>query len=83
MPYGRAHLHDLGQRLVADHQVVIVRRRSAVLEGTDLLVGAADADVQHPHQDLVGLGEPGSLLLDDLDLTRSGKHRDGLHVLSQ
>ena len=77
---GRADLHDLGQRLVADHQVVIPGRRGAVLKGTDLFVGAADADIQHPQHDLVGLGEPGSFLLDDLDLMRSRKDRDGFHV---
>jgi len=30
-------------------------------------------------RDLVGLGEPRNVLLDDLDLLRSGKDRDGLH----
>jgi hypothetical protein len=78
---GGAHLDDLGQRLVADHQVIVPWRWSAVLKGTDLLVGSADADVQHPHGDLVGLGEPGNLLLDDLDLMRSGKYCDCLHDL--
>ena len=70
--HGRARLHDLGQRLVADHQVIISGRRCAVLKGADLLVGAADTDVQHPQHDLVRLDEPGIFLLDDLDLTRAG-----------
>jgi len=47
---GRYHL---GQRLVADHQVVITWRGRPVLERADLPVGAADADVEHPHKDLV------------------------------
>jgi hypothetical protein len=80
---GGADLYDLGQRLMADHQVVIPGRRGAVLKGTDLFVGAADADIQQAQHDLVGLGEPGNVLLDDLDLLRSGKNRDGFHILSR
>ena len=80
---GGANLHDLGQRLMADHQVVIPGRRGAVLKGTDLFVGAADADIQQAQRDLVGLGEPGNVLLDDLDLLRSGKDRDGFQILSR
>jgi len=76
---GRPHVHDLGHRLVADHQMVIPGGRGSVLEGADLLVGAADADVEHPHHDLVRLGEPGEVLLDDLDLLRSWENRDCLH----
>ena len=53
----QAPLHDLDRGLVADHQVIISGQRRAVLKGTDLLVGAADADdFQHPQHDLVRLG---------------------------
>jgi hypothetical protein len=45
--------YDLRQRLMADHQVVVTRRRGPVLERGDLPVGAADADVEDPQQDLV------------------------------
>jgi hypothetical protein len=75
----RPHVHDLGQRLVPDHQVVISRWRDSVLEGADFLVGATDADVEHPQRDLVRLGEPGEFLLDDLDLLRPGENCDCLH----
>ena len=68
---------------MADHQVVIPGRRGAVLKGTDLFVGTADADIQQAQRDLVGLGEPGNILLDDLDLLRSGKDRDGFQILSR
>jgi len=65
---GRYHL---GQRLMADHQVVIAWRGRPVLERADLPVGAADADVEHPQQDLVRLGDPWLFLLDNLDFAGS------------
>jgi hypothetical protein len=77
---GRSGLDDLGQRLVADHQVIISRRRGPVFEGADLLVGAADADVEHLQHDLVRLGDPGIFLLDDFDLAGSREHCDCLHI---
>ncbi|MFY9929058.1 MAG: hypothetical protein WAK82_13710 [Streptosporangiaceae bacterium] len=79
---GRADGRDLGQCLVADHQVIIPGRRRAVLKGADLFVGAADPDIEQAQRHLVGQPELGSFLLDDLDLPRSRKDRDGLHVLS-
>jgi hypothetical protein len=66
---------------VADHQVIFPWRWSAVLKGTDLFIGAADADVQHSQGDLVRLGDPGNFLLDDPDLTGSRKDRNCFHVL--
>lgn len=68
---GRDHL---GQRLMADHQVVITRRGRPVLERADLPVGAADADVEDPQQHLVRLGDHRLLLLDDLDFAGSREH---------
>src|SRR5450755_4682628 len=76
----RPHVHDLGQRFVPDHQVVVSRWRGSVLEGADFLVGATDADVEHPQRDLVRLGEPGGFLLDDPDLSRSWEDCDRLHA---
>ena len=76
---GRAGPHHLGQRLVPNDQMVVPGLRGAVLEGADLFVRAAQADVEHPQQHLVWLGEPGHVPVDDLYLTRSGKYRDGLH----
>src|SRR5262249_23008263 len=76
---GRSGRYDLSQRLVADHQVVVSRRGSPVLEGADLLVRAADADVERLQHDPGRLGDPGSLLLDDLDLAGSREHGDCLH----
>jgi len=75
-----SHVHDLGQRLVPDDQVVISRWRGSVLEGADFLVGATDAGVEDPQRDLVRLGEPGELLLDDLDLLSSWENRDCFHA---
>ena len=43
-----ADLDDLAQRLVAHHQVRLAGRRGAVLEARDLVIGPADADLQHP-----------------------------------
>ena len=80
---GRSGRHDLGQRLVADHQVVITRWWRPVLEGGDLLVGTADADIEQPQHELVGLGDPGIFLLDDLDLAGLREHCDCLHVAFQ
>ena len=80
---GGSGRYDLSQRLVADHQVIVSRRGCPVLERADLLVGAADADVEHPQHDLVGLGDPGIFLLDDLDLAGTGEHCDCLHVLAE
>jgi hypothetical protein len=80
---GGADLHDLGQRLMADHQVIIPRWRGAVLEGADLLVGAADADIQQSQHDLIGLGDPRHFQFDELDLMSVRKDRDGLHILSR
>jgi hypothetical protein len=80
---GRSGRYDLGQRLVADHQVVITRRGAPVLERADLFVGTADADVEHPQHDLVRLGDPGIFLLDDFDLTGPREHCDCLHIVFQ
>jgi len=55
---GRADLHDLGQRLMADHQWSS-QAAGCRTQGADLFVGAADADIQQAQRDLVGLGEPG------------------------
>jgi hypothetical protein len=80
---GRSGRDDLGQRLVADHQVVITRRGGPILERADLLVGAADADVEHPQHDLVRLGDPGIFPLDDFDLAGPREHCDCLHIVFQ
>ncbi len=80
---GRSGRYHLGQRFMADHQVVISRRGGPVLKRADLLVGATDADVEHPQHDLVRLGDPGIFLLDDFDLAGSREHCDCLHVLFQ
>jgi len=71
----RSDLDDLGQRLVADHQVVITGWRGPVLEVADLLVSAADANVENPQLHLVGMGDPGIPVIDDFHLVRGGEHR--------
>jgi hypothetical protein len=44
-----AHLLDLAERLVAEHQAVAAGRSRAVAAGEDLAVRAADADVDDAH----------------------------------
>jgi hypothetical protein len=43
---GGPNLDDLGHRFVADYQIVLSRRLSAIFKRTDLLVGAAEADTE-------------------------------------
>ena len=43
----RRNLHDFSQALVADYEVIIPVRHCAVLKGTDLSVGATDADFEY------------------------------------
>ena len=50
-----ANVDHFCQSLVPDNQVVLARRRSAVLEGADLLVRPANADIEHSQHHVVGL----------------------------
>ena len=47
-----AYLQNLDQRLVAEHEVVLARRWSTVLEPRDLAIRAADAHLEHACEDL-------------------------------
>src|SRR5438874_2158288 len=76
----RPDLDHLPQRLVADHEVLRAGRRGAVLEGADLAVGAAHADLEHAEPDRGGRREGRRFLLDQLDLTLAGEDGDGLHA---
>jgi len=74
-------LDDLAQRLVADDEVFRPVRRGAVLEGADLPIGAADADVQHAELHVGGRSNRRGLLLDQSDLPSTGDDGNSLHSL--
>src|SRR2546425_5925729 len=76
----RPDLDHLPQRLVADHEVLRAGRRGAVLEGADLAVGAAHADLEHAEPDRGGRREGRRFLLDQLDLALAGEDGDGPHA---
>ena len=77
---GRADLHHLAERFMADHEVVVARRRSAVLEGADLAVRPAHAHVEHAKPHVARRPEPWLRLIDQSDLASVREDGDGLHV---
>jgi len=66
---GRPNLHNLGEGLMTDHQMVISRWRCSVLERTDLPVSTANPDLEHVEPDLIRLNEPGDFVIDDFDFS--------------
>src|SRR5438552_2553583 len=77
---GRADLHHLAERFMADHEVVAARRRGTVLEGADLAVRPADAHVEHAKPHVARRPEPWLRLIDQSDLASVREDGDGLHV---
>ena len=64
---------------MAEDQIIEAIRRRAVLEGNDLAVGPADADIQHSHLGLGGRSELRFRMIDHLDFVLAGKDGDGFH----
>ncbi len=74
-----ADLDDLAERLVAHHQVRLAGGRHAVLEARDLVIGPADADLQHADPCLIVPLEPGGRTIDQPNLLLGREHGDCTH----
>src|SRR6266487_5510048 len=65
---------------MANHKVVGARRGSPIFKGADLLVCAAQPDVEDTKFHLVGFSHTGNFMLDDPDLFGSWKNCHCFHL---
>ena len=77
---GRRFLH-LAERLVADDQTLLARRRPAIGAGDDLAVGAADAERQRAHQHRAVRRRRGGDIFDFCRIGGAGRNGEGAHCL--
>jgi hypothetical protein len=81
-PGAVAHLDHLGERLVPHDQVRFTLGRHTVFEARDLVVGPADANLQHPEANLSIALDLRRRPIDDSDHLVFRKHRDCTHERS-